>query len=109
IVLNTNVVIEASSLLGLGGVISGPGGFTKISADVLRMVGSDINTYAGPTIVNDGTLELDRAVFDGSIPGDLFIGDGVGSDVVRNLRVNQIANTSHVFVNSNALYDLNAF
>jgi autotransporter-associated beta strand protein len=108
ITLSTDVVIEASSLLQLGGVISGPGGFTKISLSTLRMIGTGVNTYGGTTIVNAGTLELSRNAFDASIPGDLVIGDGVGSDVVRNLVQNQIANTSHVTINSGGLFDGNS-
>ncbi len=107
ITLSRDVVIEASSLLQLGGVISGPGGFTKVGTQTLRMIGADANTYTGVTRVNAGILELDRTAFDGSIRGDLVVGDGSGSDIVRNLNSNQILNTSHVTVNLGGLLDLN--
>lgn len=111
ITLSTNVVIEASSLLQLGGLISGPGGFTKVGASTLRMIGTDANTYAGTTIVQDGLLELSRNVFDGCIPGDLVIGgSGSSTKTVRNLSfINQIANTANVIINTNGLLDLNGF
>jgi hypothetical protein len=43
------------------------------------------NSY-GSTIVNDGTLVLDKSIANVSIPGALTIGDGAGglnSDIVR--------------------------
>ena len=45
-------------------------------------------------------------------PGDLTIGDGngvVGTDVLRLLAGDQIANTSHVTVNNSGIFDLNGF
>jgi len=73
IILSTNVYIEASSALGIDGPISGPGGFTKISPDVLTLKGSTANTYAGATIVNSGTLVLGKSSFVTAIPGNLVI------------------------------------
>lgn len=109
ITLSTNVVIEASSLLQLGGVISGTGGFTKVGGSTLRMIGADANTYAGTTTVNSGTLELGRTSFDGSVPGPLVIGDGSLVDSVVLLAGSQIANTAPVTLNPGALLNLNNF
>lgn len=109
ITLSTNVVIEASSLLQLGGVISGTGGFTKVGGSTLRMIGADANTYGGTTTVESGTLELGRSAFDGSIPGPLVIGDGSLVDSVVLLANNQIANTAPVTLNTGALLDLSGF
>src|SRR5204863_1004403 len=78
ITLNKDVVIEASSLFQLGGAISGPGGFTKISTSTLRFIGTNMNAYSGATIVNAGTLELARITANASILGPLIIGDGIG-------------------------------
>jgi hypothetical protein len=57
--------------------------------------------------MNEGTLLLGKTGFDLAIPHDLTIGDGSGSDVVQNLVQNQIANTSHVTINTGGLLDLN--
>ena len=77
IALNTNVYIEASSLLQLNGAITGPGGFTKISASTLALTGNNVNTYAGTTTVNNGTLLLSRTAGIGAtIPGPLVINSG---------------------------------
>lgn len=111
ITLSTDVVIEASSLFQLGGLISGSGGFTKVGASTLRMIGTDVNTYSGTTVVQAGLLELNRNVFDGCISGDLVIGGGDSTTkTVRNLSFNnQIANTANVIINTNGLLDLNGF
>jgi autotransporter-associated beta strand protein len=112
IILSTNVMIEASSAFGLGGQISGPGGFTKIGGSTLTMFGAEANTYAGATVVKSGTLLLDKSVVNGAIPGPLFIGDGLSgtnTDVVRLAAHNQIANTTRITIASSGLYDMDGF
>ena len=109
IALNTNVVIEASSLLQLGGAISGPGGFTKIGASTLRLIGTNINTYGGATTVDAGTLELAINANNGAIPGPLNIGDGSGTDTVRLLDSDQMANNTLVTLDEGGVLDINGF
>src|SRR5262249_20749770 len=102
IVLSTNVTVDLIrpvDFLNLSGTISGPGGLTKIGVGTLLFGGATANTYGGTTIVKDGTLLLQKTVIDGAIPGDLQIGDGVGtplSDVVRLVGPPQIAATSDI-------------
>jgi autotransporter-associated beta strand protein len=112
IILSTNVMIEASSAFGLGGQISGPGGFTKIGGSTLTMFGAEANTYAGATVVKSGTLLLDKSVVNGAIPGPLFIGDGLSgtnTDVVRLAAINQIANTTRITITNSGLYDMDGY
>ena len=97
----------AGASLTLNASISGPGGFTKSGPGTLIFSGSTANTYSGNTFMNEGTLLLGKTGFDLAIPHDLTIGDGTGSDVVQNLVQNQIANTSHVTINTGGLLDLN--
>ncbi|HPC62212.1 MAG TPA: autotransporter-associated beta strand repeat-containing protein, partial [Verrucomicrobiota bacterium] len=104
--------VSAGGTLNLAGPISGPGGFAKIEAGTLLLSGALANTYGGETRVLAGTLELNKVPFDGAIPGNLSIGDGIGgadADVVRLLEYNQIANTATVTIQSSGLLDLGTF
>jgi autotransporter-associated beta strand protein len=112
IVLSTNVRIEASSAFGLGGEISGAGGFTKIGLGTITMFGTNANTYTGATRVNSGALVLDRSTVNGTILGPLFVGDGVGgtnADVVVLAALNQIANTVRITITNSGLYDMDGY
>jgi autotransporter-associated beta strand protein len=109
IILNTDVVIEASSLFGINGRISGSGGFTKAGTSTLRLFGTNVNTYAGTTVVNAGILQLDVNANNGAIPGDLVVGDGSGTDTVRHLDGDQISNSALVTINTGGVLDLNGF
>lgn len=106
IVLNTDVIIEASSLLQLGGLISGPGGFRKVGNSTLRLIGANVNTYAGSTVVNGGILELNVNANNGAIPGPLTINGGF---TARLLRGDQLDNSSDIVINTGGLLDFNGF
>jgi autotransporter-associated beta strand protein len=100
--------------LGLGGEISGPGGLTKRGSGTLSYASINFpNTYAGATVVEEGTLVLtSQAGPNAAIVGNLVIGDGVGgpeADVVRLARSEQILSApgKTVTVNSSGLFDLN--
>jgi fibronectin-binding autotransporter adhesin len=82
------LTVSGSGSVYLSGSISGAGGVTKNGTGILDLGGSQANTYAGATVVNDGVVWLGKpAGGDGAIPGSgLMIGDGVGvaySAVVR--------------------------
>ena len=98
------------------GIISGTGGINKTNVGTLRMDGGGHNTYSGTTILGGGVLELSKfAIFPSftnftAIPGDLIVGDGnglVGTDVLRLLTDDQIANTADVTVKNSGFIDLN--
>jgi autotransporter-associated beta strand protein len=99
------------------GVISGTGGINKTNVGTLRLDGGGgHNTYSGTTIFGGGVLELSKfSIFPfftnfTAIVGDLIIGDGnglVGTDVLRLLTDDQIANTSDVTVKNSGRFDLN--
>jgi len=96
--------------LDISARISGVGGIIKTGAGTLAFSGSLSNNFVGATRVFEGTLLLRRAFFDLSIPGNLFIGDGVGgpsSDVVRLENFAQINNLSAVIIASSGLLDQN--
>lgn len=91
----------------LSNMISGSGGLTKLGSGTTIFAGSSNNTYSGATTVEAGTLVLAKSAGVTSIPGTLTIGDGAGSDVVRLIANDQIANTAAVTVNSSGQFDLN--
>jgi autotransporter-associated beta strand protein len=54
----TTISVANGSTLTLIGPISGPGGVTKTGPGTLTYSGNNGNTYTGPTIVNNGLLQL---------------------------------------------------
>ncbi len=93
------------------GASGNSGGFTKDGTGTVTF-NSMTNGYTGTTTVNEGTLILDTAnsLADQTIRGNLVIGDGSGSAVVRYGTGNandKIANTSVVTINADGTLDLN--
>ena len=90
------------------GNVSGTGGITH-QGGRLTFSNGGVNSYTGDTVVEDGQLRLNRTSADGSIAGDLTIGDGIGAAgsaiVDYGKRDNQIANTSAVTILSDGLID----
>jgi autotransporter-associated beta strand protein len=84
--------------------ISGVFGFTKLSPGTLRLGGTNANTYTGATVVDEGTLELDKGVVVPApatfvaIPGPLIVASNLNSAYVRLLRDSQIGDTATVAV-----------
>jgi autotransporter-associated beta strand protein len=106
---DTMVYVASNCALELVGPITGLGGMTKWGPGRLRYSGSTANTYSGPTVVEDGLLELKKSSGN-AIPQDLSIGGGSGiSGVVQHLAHNQIANTADITFQTNAILNLNSF
>lgn len=98
------------NIFGAGG--TGGGSIILSSSANLQLGGTpgvSSNTFTGPITVNSGTLLLNKLDGGVAVPADLVIGDGVGSDVVKLLQHNQLANISNVTINSSGLLDLNSF
>ena len=93
-----------------GAIVSGVA-VNKAGSGTLTFNGLTTNTYTGATTVNAGTLVLDRSGSNRAIPGNLVIGDGFGSDVVRLDAENQISEAvgNTVTVNSSGVLNLNGF
>jgi autotransporter-associated beta strand protein len=103
-------VTGTNDFLNVAGAISGTGDLTKIGPGTMIMSGAIANSYSGSTFFNEGTNLLSKSVTDGSIPHDLFVGDGLGgsfSDVVRIEARPQIATASDVTIATSGLLDLN--
>ena len=112
---NNLINTAIDSTLVINGSISGIKGLRKVGAGTLELRGfaATPNTFGGDTIVTEGTLVLNSGALNGAIPGDLIIGDGVGSTgsagsaIVRLRQGDQIANSDDVIrVFSDGLLDL---
>jgi len=86
---------------------SGTNGLTKNGTGILTLSGTTANTYTGTTTVNAGELDLNKTASVNAIAGNLTIGDGSGTDTVKLLASNQIANTSDVTISSSGVLNLN--
>jgi len=109
VTLASDSVICNTSSLELSGPITGPGGFTNSGSGTLTLSGTAANTYGGTTVVNEGTLALSKTSSVKSVPGNLVIGDGSGSDVVMLGSNNQIAQTADVLIQSGGLLECGAY
>ncbi len=94
---NVQLEVQTNAHLVLSNALSGAGGFTKIGPGTVTLSGTKTNTYQGPTVVNEGLLELNKNGALAISAGSLTVGDGVGdwdSDVVRSTGSdNQLAET----------------
>jgi fibronectin-binding autotransporter adhesin len=104
-------VIGGGGFLTINGAISGPGGFTKIQLGTLRFAGNTDNTYAGATIIEDGTLQLAKTAAFAIRNGSLTIGDNaLGTDLVRYVAGgSQLHSGVPITIYDSGLLDLNGF
>jgi len=102
--------LQVGDTLDIGGAIGGSGDVTLEGSGTIIYSGSAANTYTGDTYVNKGTLELDKSIYNASIPGNLYIGDGNGgvdADVVRMVSTSQIPNNTRITIAGSGLFDMN--
>lgn len=110
-VATVNVGVAASNIR-LGGVVSGSGGLTKLGPGRLELAGTAANTYTGTTLVNAGTLLLNKTAGINAVVGSLTLGDGTGgadADVVRLGAANQIGDTVAITGTASGRLDLAGF
>lgn len=115
VVLSNNVVLASASTihvdfgaLNIFGTISGTGPLTKTGDGAVTFLGIANNTYSGDTLVNAGTLQLDKSDFLQAVPGNLVIGTGglfSTPATARHFSQDQI--WANVTVNAGSLLDLN--
>jgi fibronectin-binding autotransporter adhesin len=109
---DTRIIVWTGSLLGLNGVVSGPGGLELIGGR-LFFGGSEANTYTGTTRVLSTTLELKKhlTILGGgsigllAVPGPISIGPGIAT--ARYFYDNQISDAVRVTLAGNGQLDLN--
>ncbi len=87
--------------LELSGVISGTGGLTETGSGLVKLDGTNPNTFTGLTTVSGGTLDLIKTNGP-AVPGDLSAGPGTVVNLQAN---NQTAPTTNVTLN-NAVFNV---
>ncbi len=92
-VYNSGVFTISTTITNHG---SNPLDFTKSGTGLLVFAGNSANTYTGTTYVNDGTLALAQSAGVTAIAGNIIVGDGRGTDILRLDANEQIANTANV-------------
>ena len=92
ITLNDDVIVQDSSTLTLGGVISGSGNLTKTNVGTTTLTG--INSYSGDTTVSQGTLEIGGSGKVGEYSGAISIASGATFEYSSD----QAASSSNRFV-----------
>jgi autotransporter-associated beta strand protein len=110
VTLVTNVVVDVytNSTLEFSGVITGPGGLTKIDWGNLLLDGAVSNSFTGMALVQQGLMTLSKTTGP-AIPGPVTIGaglDGPNGDILKTLQPNQLAQTSPVNITSSGLFDV---
>jgi len=91
---------------GSGAVLGTPttsvntsGGLVKNGLGTLTLSGADANTFTGASSVNAGELDLSKTAGLNAIAGNITVGDGITSAVLKLINSNQIADTSIITFN----------
>lgn len=76
--------------------------------------GTNANSYSGTTTINAGTLQLGKSAGVTAVAGAITVGDSAGTDTLRLLASNQIADTSVMTINAggsgnSGKFELNGF
>ena len=103
---NATISVDAGDFLNLSGAITGGFDITKTGTGTLTFSGSTANNF-DRLLVNSGTLELAKSIANAAGPGDITIGDGSGTDIVRLVNDNQIADTTPVHISLFGRFDVN--
>jgi autotransporter-associated beta strand protein len=108
---NEYIFVGTNGALELNGPISGTGGVTKYAPGRLIYSGAIGNSYAGLTTVNEGELDLAKSGGYAIAPfgAGLMIGDGVGTDIVRNYGSQQIWGMAPMTITNSGVWDLNNY
>lgn len=75
------------------------GGLVKNGLGTLTLSGADANTFTGTSSVNAGELDLSKTAGLNAIAGDITVGDGTTSAVLKLINSDQIADTSIITFN----------
>ncbi|MEM7175093.1 MAG: autotransporter domain-containing protein [Chlamydiota bacterium] len=96
------VQVNGGTMLTMSGVVQGSTDLTLIGAGTLEFSGMMPNTHTGTTIINSGTLNLNKMMGANAIVGHINLSGGT----LLLSQPNQIADTSDVTINSGT-WDMN--
>lgn len=87
VVLENTTIIDniSSGSLTLNGILSGPGGFTKLGENGLFLAGN--NTFSGNAVVAEGELTIRHGNALGSTVGGVFLESGSFLNIENNISV----------------------
>lgn len=100
--------VARDSQLALDGPLTGAYSLAKSGPGTLVLGGPQANTYAGPTLVNEGTLALDKPSGP-ALRGTVTIGDGTHAAAARLLRSDQLAPDQSLTLRSGATLEAGSF
>lgn len=104
---HATIYVAQGSVLTADGFISGAGNLEKTGAGTLVFTGAGGNTYSGNTLVNRGTLSLQKPAGVTAIPNHVFIGNGSGAATL--LQQSSFSIIGSVTVGGDGLWDLTGF
>ncbi len=104
-----NLTVDGLGNTTVSSAISGSGNVTKNGSGTLQLSGSTANTYSGNTLLNAGTLTLAKTAGVNAVAGNITVGDGSGTDILRLGAANQISDSSVLTIAGGATFDLNSF
>ncbi len=90
-----------------GAIGTGAGSVTYDGTGTLTLSGSSANTFTGGFTLNSGSVDLNKTAGTTALAGPVLIGDGSGTDTLRLLAANQIADTAVVTLASSGVLNLN--
>jgi len=107
---NSYFRVETNETLSIIGQISGPGGWTKTGPGTLQFKTPYTNNYEGWSVVVEGNFIMDGVYNQPVIPGNRFyIASAQGTTRAWMIKNNQIADTTHVEINTGGVLDLAGF
>lgn len=105
---NTQLVFNRSNNISFPNTISGTGGLVQNGSGVLEIPIGSVNTYTGPTVVNDGELNVDGSIADSAVtlnPGTTLSGSGTVGPVGSRGGIIAPGNSAGILTTSSVIVD----
>jgi autotransporter-associated beta strand protein len=103
---NATIGVDTSDFLNLSGSVTGSFDITKTETGTLLFTGAAANSF-NDFFVNAGTVIINKSLANSAGPAEITIGDGSGTDIVRLINDNQIADSARIHISISGRLDLN--